>query len=95
MRDACLTDVPDTIIGRAEATEKRVDTILQAVRTMRPALEVFYETLSDEQETRLESNDGRGRFGHWRDRWQTPSSAARYESPLRGTSCPAAIAASA
>jgi hypothetical protein len=69
MRDACLVDVPDTIVGRTEAMEKRMDTMLQAVRTMRPALEAFYATLSDEQKARLDSNSGRGRFWRWRDRW--------------------------
>ena len=69
MCNACLTDVPETIIGRTEAMEKRMDTMLQAVRTMRPELEAFYATLSDEQKIRLDSNYGRGRFGRWRDRW--------------------------
>jgi hypothetical protein len=49
--------------------EKRMDTMLQAIRTMRPALEAFYATLSDEQKASLDSNYGRGRFGRWRDRW--------------------------
>jgi LTXXQ motif family protein len=69
MRDACQTDVPETIVGRTEAMEKRMDTMLQSIRTMRPALEAFYATLSDEQKARLDSNYGRGRFGRWRDRW--------------------------
>jgi LTXXQ motif family protein len=69
MRDACQTDVPQTIIGRTEAMEKRMDTMLQSIRTMRPALEAFYATLSDEQKARLDSNYGRGRFGRWRDHW--------------------------
>jgi hypothetical protein len=69
VRNACLTDVPETIIGRTEAMEKRMDTMLQAVRTMRPTLEAFYATLSDEQKIRLESYYGRGRFGRWHDRW--------------------------
>ncbi len=68
MRDACQADVPDTIIGRTEAMEKRMDTMLQAVRTVRPALEALYATLSDEQKARLDSNPNRGRFWHWRDR---------------------------
>ena len=33
-----------------------MDTMLQAIRTMRPALEAFYATLSDEQKARLNSN---------------------------------------
>jgi hypothetical protein len=69
MRGACLAEVPSTIVGRTEAMEKRMDTMLQAIRTMRPALEAFYATLSDEQKARLDSNVGRGRFWRWRDRW--------------------------
>jgi hypothetical protein len=67
-RDACLADIPETIIGRTEAMEKRMDAMLQAVRTVRPALEALYATLSDEQKARLDSNSHRGRFWHWRDR---------------------------
>jgi LTXXQ motif family protein len=69
MRNACQTEVPETIVGRTEAMEKRMDTMLQSIRTMRPALEAFYATLGDEQKSRLDSNYGRGRFGRWRDRW--------------------------
>jgi LTXXQ motif family protein len=69
MRSACQADVPETIIGRTEAMEKRMGTMLQAIRNMRPALEAFYATLSDEQKVRLDSNYGRGQFGRWRDRW--------------------------
>ena len=45
-----------------------MDAMLQAVRTVRPALEALYATLSDEQKARLDSNSHRGRFWHWRDR---------------------------
>jgi hypothetical protein len=69
MRNACRADVPETIVGRTEAMEKRMDTMLQAVKAMRPALEAFYATLSDEQKSRIDSNSGRGRFWRWRDRW--------------------------
>jgi hypothetical protein len=69
MRNACLTEVPQTIVGRAEAMEKRMDTMVQAIRTMRPALDAFYATLSDEQKARLDSSTSRGRFWRWRDRW--------------------------
>ena len=68
MRNACQADVPATIVGRTEAMEKRMETMLQAVRAMRPALEAFYATLSDEQKARLDSNVGRGRYWRWRDR---------------------------
>jgi hypothetical protein len=68
MRSTCVTDVPQTIVGRTEAMERRMDTMLRAVRTMRPALEAFYATLSDAQKARLDSNASRGRFWRWRDR---------------------------
>jgi LTXXQ motif family protein len=69
MRNACLTEVPQTIVGRTEAMEKRMDTMLQAIRTMRPALDAFYATLSDEQKAKLDSSTSRGRFWRWHDRW--------------------------
>lgn len=68
MRDACQADIPDTIIARTEAMEKRLDAMLQAVRTVRPTLEALYATLSDEQKARLDAGSHRGRFWHWRDR---------------------------
>ena len=67
MRLACPTEVPATAVGRMEAMEKRMDAMLQSIRTMRPALEAFYAILSDEQKARLDSPSGRGRFR--RDLW--------------------------
>jgi hypothetical protein len=69
MRAACPTDVPTTMVGRMEAMEKRLDAMLQAVKTVRPALETFYATLSDEQKADLNGSSGPGRFWRWRDRW--------------------------
>ncbi len=69
MRAACPTDVPATMVGRMEAMEKRLDAMLQAVKTVRPTLEAFYATLSDEQKANLNVGRGPGRFWHWRDRW--------------------------
>ena len=69
MRDACQSEIPATILARTEAMEKRMDTMLQAIRVMRPALQAFYATLSDEQKARLDSNVGRGRYWRWRDHW--------------------------
>jgi hypothetical protein len=70
MRTACPTDVPTTMVGRMEAMEKRLDAMSQAMKTVRPALEAFYATLSDEQKAQLNSDRGRhGRFWRWRDRW--------------------------
>jgi hypothetical protein len=69
MRAACPTDAPTTMVGRIEAMEKRLDAMLQAVKTVRPALETFYATLSDEQKADLNGSSGPGRFWRWRDRW--------------------------
>ena len=69
MRGVCQAEPPTTIVGRTEAMERRADAMLQAVRTVRPALEAFYAALSDEQKARLDSSLGHGRFRHWRDRW--------------------------
>lgn len=74
MRGACAADVPKTIVGRAEAMEKRMDTMLQAIKTVRPALEAFYATLTDEQKSKLDSTQGQGPgrghgFWRWRDNW--------------------------
>jgi LTXXQ motif family protein len=69
MRAACPTDVPTTMVGRMGAMEKRLDAMLQAVKSVRPALEAFYATLSDEQKASLNAGSGRERFWRWRDRW--------------------------
>jgi hypothetical protein len=64
MRTACPTDAPKTVTGRMEAMEKRMDVMLQAIKTMRPALDAFYATLTDEQKAQLDSRAGRR--WHWR-----------------------------
>jgi len=67
MRSACPVEVPATAIGRMEAMEKRMDAMLQSIKIVRPALEAFYATLSDEQRVRLDTAPERGRF--WRHLW--------------------------
>jgi ABC-type transporter MlaC component len=42
-----------TPVGRVEQMEQRLKTLLQAVRTVRPALDKFYSSLSDEQKERF------------------------------------------
>jgi hypothetical protein len=44
-----------TLTGRIEAMEKRLDAAFGAVKTMRPALTKFYDSLSDEQKARFNS----------------------------------------
>ncbi len=67
MRSACPTEFPKTAVARMEVMEKHADAMLQAIKTVRPTMEAFYATLTDEQKTRLDSNTGRGRFWRWRD----------------------------
>ena len=55
LKAACLTDNPLTPPARLAAVGKRLDTMLQAVKTVRSALNDFYGCLSDEQKARFEA----------------------------------------
>ena len=74
MRGACTTERPVTPTGRLAAAEKRLSAMLEAVRTVRPAMDAFYNSLSDEQKARLtmaQPHMGRGGMGGgWRERMQ-------------------------
>jgi len=53
-----VTCEPDDVVtppARLAALAKRLDTMLQAVKLVRPALENFYATLSDEQKAQFEA----------------------------------------
>ncbi len=65
---ACPHDYPATSPARLEAMEKRLDAMLVAVRTVRPAFDAFYAALSDEQKRRLDgvSPEGPWRWRMWR-----------------------------
>jgi len=53
LKAGCPKDLPSTPTGRLSAMESRVKAMLQAVQTVRPPLERFYQLLSDEQKARL------------------------------------------
>jgi hypothetical protein len=53
IKAACPTETSVTPPGRLAAAEKRLTAMLEAVRTVRPALEGYYNSLSDEQKARL------------------------------------------
>jgi len=53
LRAACPTELPSTPTGRLAAMRQRVEAMLQAVQVVRPALEKFYGSLSDEQKERF------------------------------------------
>jgi LTXXQ motif family protein len=53
LKAACPTELPSIPTGRLTAMENRLQAMLQAVQTVRPALETFYQSLSDEQKARF------------------------------------------
>src|SRR5438874_1653112 len=53
LQGACPNDLPSTPTGRLAALENRLQVMLAAVQTIRPALDRFYQSLSDEQKARF------------------------------------------
>jgi len=72
-REACPEVVPMTPPGRLEAMTRRLTATLDAVKRVRPAMQAFYESLSDEQQARLNEiapEPARGRRRAGADRTQ-------------------------
>jgi hypothetical protein len=57
LQAACPMELPSTPTGRLAEMRARVDAMLKAVQIVRPALEKFYASLSDEQRERLNALD--------------------------------------
>jgi hypothetical protein len=57
LQESCPTDDPATPTARLDTLERRLEAMLEAVRTVKPALETFYGTLTDEQKARLNALD--------------------------------------
>ncbi len=53
IKAACPSETPATPPGRLAAVGKRLQAMLQAVRTVQPALANFYNALSDDQKARF------------------------------------------
>jgi hypothetical protein len=53
LKAGCPTELPSTPTGRLAAMESRLQVMLQAVQTVRPPLERFYQSLTDEQKARF------------------------------------------
>ena len=49
LADACPSSLPATPPARLKAISRRLETMLKAVKNVRPVLEGFYASLSDEQ----------------------------------------------
>ncbi len=65
---SCPKDFPKTASERFAFMEKRMEAMLQAIRTVRPAFDAFYGTLDVEQKARLDAAGPR-RWG-WGHRWR-------------------------
>ncbi|RDV05751.1 Spy/CpxP family protein refolding chaperone [Undibacter mobilis] len=65
---ACPREFPASAQARLELMEKRMEVMLTAIKTVRPAFDAFYATLSDEQKARLNSAGPRRWGWHgWRN----------------------------
>jgi LTXXQ motif family protein len=54
LQAACPEDVPITPPGRLAAMEKRLQAMVEAAKTVKPALDRFYASLSNEQKARFD-----------------------------------------
>lgn len=75
VRASCPAERPVSPPGRLATAEKRLEALLQAVRMVRPAMDEYYGSLSEEQKARLYASaprpDWRERFeGRGDDRWE-------------------------
>jgi hypothetical protein len=53
MQSACPNDLPATPVGRLAAMRTRLETMVRALSVVKPALDRFYDSLSDEQKARF------------------------------------------
>jgi hypothetical protein len=53
LKGACPNDLPSIPTGRLAAMQTRLETMLAAVKAVRPALDRFYQSLNDEQKARF------------------------------------------
>ena len=53
LKAGCPKDLPSTPTGRLAAMASRLQVMLQAVQTVRPPLDRFYQSLTDEQKARF------------------------------------------
>ena len=65
---ACPRELSESPVSRLDVMEKRLTAMLDGVKTVRPAFEAFYTSLSDEQKARFTSVGPR-RWGWHSWRW--------------------------
>ena len=61
MSAACPTEPPSSPAARLEFMEKRTEAMLTALKTIRPAFDAFFATLTDEQKAQFDAIGPRGR----------------------------------
>jgi hypothetical protein len=77
-KTGCPTEPSLTPPGRLANAEKRLTAMLDAIRTVRPAMDAYYNSLSDEQKARLlmsrraHMDRGMSPMGDRRDGWRGP-----------------------
>ncbi len=69
IKSTCPHEIPQTSVQRMAFMEKRMEAMLGAIKTVRPAFEAFYAALSDEQKARLDAVGPRRWGWHWRWYW--------------------------
>jgi len=52
-RGIVIDSIPQTPVGPLDAIEKRLEAMIQAAKTVQPALEELYASLTDEQKSRF------------------------------------------
>jgi len=84
IRAACPTQIALTAPDRLASMQQRVEAMISAVQTVQPALQKFYDTLSDEQKARLNA------LGQNQTRSETAkTNAANSNSGSSGPACDA------
>jgi len=53
LRDTCPNTIPMTPVGRLDVMQKRLEAMIEAANAVRPALDNFYASLSDEQKAKF------------------------------------------
>lgn len=65
MATACKSDVPATTKAQLQMMDSRLETMAQAVKTLRPAFDAFYDSLDSKQQQRLDVFGPRHRSWRW------------------------------
>jgi LTXXQ motif family protein len=85
LKASCQTSEPITPPARLEAVGKRLDVMLQAVKSVRTALDDFYGRLSDEQKAQFEAiGPGRSVASHQSSAAPTHARHRRYHAGIEG-----------